>query len=421
MEQQKAARELTFDEEFAVYMQRSDADAASADVAVLKFVPAAELATGSPPVPEALVGAAAAAGNTQRTQAEKGGGNMESQPKRDWAGDDNDELGIPLPPNWKRAPNNQFYYTDHSTKTTTWTRPKYSTFVQIEVLDSELKQNQWNRVCKTLSDFNGRIFGPSGRYGMSSSGLAYATVDERRINPGVAYITRRPTSLSELSKMNWLKLNSMLVGFVPYSVIRKGEQPDLILPMGLQKLPNGNGSFGEWDAGVMDPKTGKFRTWLPTLVGKIPNVLDTLVQTIIERYPKCVVLTRFASREDRPEKAWNNAGLRKWEKQFPAGHFRLGWRAYTRMEETLDSPDVRVRKTLLQPHVLGPEELKPATYNPRGGGAAIVNDTLIVTDASGKTILQLENISSITPIDRLIGFRGSEFHTLLGCLMCGWT
>ena len=46
------ARKLTFDEEFAVHMQRSDADAASADAAVLKFVQPAELATGSPPVPD---------------------------------------------------------------------------------------------------------------------------------------------------------------------------------------------------------------------------------------------------------------------------------------------------------------------------------------------------------------------------------
>lgn len=339
---------------------------------------------------------------------------------RDWAGDDDDALNIPLPPNWnaKRAPDGQVYYIDHNTHTTTWTRPEYSTFVQIEVLDSELKQNQWNRVCKELRDHDGRIFGPSDRYGMSSSGLAEATVGKKRINPEVAYITRRPTSLSELSKMNWLRLNSMLVGFVPYSVIRKGEQPDLILPMGLQKLPNGNGSFGEWNGDVIDVKTKKFKKWL---VGKIPNVLDTLAQKIIERHPKCVVLTRFASREDRPEKAWNNAGLRKWEKQFPAGHFRLGWRAYTNMEETLDSADVRVRKTLLRPDVLGPEELKPATYNPRKGGAAIVNDILIVTDASGKTILQLRNISSMAPIYRLIGFQGSKFNTSLGCLMCGWT
>lgn len=346
--------------------------------------------------------------------------NMESQAVQNLAGDDSDALSIPLPPKWnmKRAPSGQFYYIDHGTKTTTWTRPEYSTFVQIEVLDNELKQKQWNRVCKELRDHDGRIFGPRSRYGMSSSGLAYATVDERRINPEVAYITRRPTSLSELSKMNWLKLNSMLVGFVPYSVIRKGEQPDLILPMGLQKLPNGNGSFGEWDGTAVDPKTGKFRTWL---VGKIPNVLDTLVQKIIERHQRCVVLTRFASREGRPEKAWNNAGLRKWEKQFPAGHFRLGWRAYTRMEETLDSSDVLVRKTLLEPDVLGPEELKPATYDPREGGAAIVDDTLIVTDASGKTILQLDNISDIPPINRLIGSQGNKFHTLLGCLMCGWT
>lgn len=352
-----------------------------------------------------------------------------------------DADGVPLPLDCtRRTDGNRFYYQNHTTSTTSWQRPPYANFdtswhswqyctthVQVEVLHSESKRDQWNTICKTLKNRKNAIFGNWSRGGTSANGLLYAEVDGTRINPEVAYITRAPLLLSQLYTMTAEELNAVLVGFVPYSVVKGDSGRVLILPMGLQKMPNGFGSFGEWDAErVVDLERadlGDAVTIKRELPGAVKNVLGMLAKRMLEQHPESVVLTRFASRNLKPETAWTNAGLRSWEKQFSPGHFRLGWLVYRREGTILvrTKPGTRSeRKTVIHncgPEVFGPEELKPTTYDPKGGGAAIEDDTLTVTDAEGKIILQL-GVPVKGPLKNLLG---PEFHTVLGSLMCAWT
>ena len=380
----------------------------------------------------------------------------------------------PLPPNWevRKTEDGKLYYVDHGTKSTTWIRPSLKTFI-VE-LSSKRERDQWNAIVHELQEARHFLFGPLSRGGMSSSGLWEAGVDEKRVHPEVALVTRSDISLEQLSKMDYTKLNKILVGFVPFSVISKNEfEHKLILPMGLQKLPGGAGSFGHWDTENVDISRMRLKKNLP---GSVTNVLGRLAQKIVEKYPKVIMLTRFAAVNRKPEDAWTNFGLKLWEQQFPPGHFRLGWVEYYREEETEKNDDsiletieelkkekkILGRKLSLLGHQsteaqelqsqvaqlkkqikdlvtlhdesvifvkeikklpvenFGPLEKQPTTYRHHsGGGAHIVNDTLIVTNQNKEVIFKIDAISSINPIKKLLA-AGFLEHSL-GALFCGWT
>lgn len=66
----------------------------------------------------------------------------------------------------------------------------------------------------------------------------------------------------------------------------------------------------------------------------------------------------------------------------------------------------------------------PSSYNPQLGGAAINENTLTVTNASGKELVKLHNISKIQPIISVLLGRdasGEKLKHAMGTLICGWT
>lgn len=60
----------------------------------------------------------------------------------------------------------------------------------------------------------------------------------------------------------------------------------------------------------------------------------------------------------------------------------------------------------------------PATYQPGEGGASIDETTLVVTDSSGKELLQVRNIDTIRVVSRLVD---PQLSANLGTLLCAWT
>ena len=316
-----------------------------------------------------------------------------------------------------------------------------------------------------MTDSEGRYYG--GPFsGLKTAGLDHANVSDKRINPEIAYITRAPKSLADLAQLDPDAINKTLVGFVPYSVIKDEHSPYvLILPMGLQKTAGGFGSMKEWVHPY--PTDRKNFGKISDRRNEVKAVLPKLAGAIIEKYKHVIFLTRFADPNwDGPGTAWNNGGLRQWERLFP-GRFRLGWTSFSRRKSTKiqnpltrgpldaeydaleatqkklpkesqqwktlddrlwalsdkidDIPEDFDKVTIVtgEPEKpLGPPDVQPKTYAPGRGGAKIADDLLTITDAAGAKLFSVGDISLKFPINTLADPRT---NATLGTLLCGWT